>query len=121
MLEHLLQNIFIFFGPKIDAVLAVHETVGVEILPDVQCLCNLLVTPNYVVEAVAIFLHDSKDSLLLCVRGCPVHLQLTFFDCFEDLSVLVLCHCFCADVYIPNLEFFSFLDLLDNFFYVLIL
>ncbi len=73
-LEHLLQVILIILMLEVEAVLAVHEAVDVEVLLDVECLYNLLVPPNSVVEAVAVFTHNTKSALLLCVRGHSVYL-----------------------------------------------
>ncbi len=94
---------------------AVHEAVGIEIFLDVQCLCSFPVTSDYIIKAVAVSPHDLKDPLLLCVRGCPVHLEQAFFNCFKDTLVLVLPRCLCNVISILGLEFLPLLDLLDNF------
>ncbi len=75
MLEHLFQIILIIFVLEVDAVLAVHEAVNVEVLLDVKCFCNLCISPGSVIEAITVFTHNPKYSLLLCVRGHSVYLQ----------------------------------------------
>ncbi len=60
---------------EVDAMLAVHKAIDIKILLDIKCLCNLLVSTNLIVEAVAIFAHNAKDSLLFCIGGHSVHLQ----------------------------------------------
>jgi hypothetical protein len=72
--KHLLQIVFVVLVLEVEAVFAVHSTVNVEVLFDVQRLCNLIVTSYPVVEAVAVFPHDVEDSVLLCVWGSAVNL-----------------------------------------------
>jgi hypothetical protein len=50
-----------------------------------------------------------------------MHLQQTFFDCFEDSCLLVLCRYFCITAIFSNLEFSACLYFVDNFFKVLVL
>jgi hypothetical protein len=45
-----------------------------------------------------------------------VHLQQAFFDCFEDLFLLILCHCFCIAAIFPDLELSACLYFIDNLF-----
>ncbi len=60
---------------EVDAMLTVHKAVNIKIRLDIESLFNLLVYTDSIVEAVAIFARNVKDSLLFCIGAYSVHLQ----------------------------------------------
>jgi hypothetical protein len=60
---------------EVDAMLAVHRAVDIKILLDIECLFNLLISTDSIVEAVVLFAHHAKDSLMFCIGDHSVHLQ----------------------------------------------
>ena len=74
-LEHLLEVIFFVLVSEVYSVLTVQKAIYVEFVFDVECLSDLAIPADFVVEAVAVLAHYSKYSRLLGVQGKAMDLK----------------------------------------------
>jgi hypothetical protein len=67
LLKHLFEVIFVLFVLQVEAVLALHQAVNPQVVLDIQCLSNLAVPIDLVVESICILTHEVEYPILLAI------------------------------------------------------
>jgi hypothetical protein len=66
-LKHLLEVIFVLLVLQVEAVFAIHQAVDPQVILDIQCLSNLAVLIDLVVESICVPTHEAEYPIVLAI------------------------------------------------------
>jgi hypothetical protein len=66
-LKHLLEFIFVILVLQVEVVFAIHQAVNPQVVLDIQCLSNLAIPIDLVVESICVLTHEAEYPILLAI------------------------------------------------------